>query len=264
MDFERFKQINDERRNYGEMEDPTVVSVYRNAGCGDAYRVYLRVDEDDPGRRIVDARFTTTGCAFSLAALSLGTELVRGRTLAEAESISGDQIEALFAFPERRKTYPAVAAEALRHAIADYRNGERGAPTSAQTVHERLREQGNLRGSDLRRAFLDNEDLHGVDLSDADLRGTSLQKANLTGARLIGARLSGAFLNDCNLTNADLTGADLRHAKLPGALLDGAKLDGALYDVGTRLDPSEVHRFEVMQKSGREIYTDAEGTSSDA
>lgn len=259
MDFERFKQINDERRHYGEMADPTVVSTYRNAGCGDAYRVYLRIEEEGPEPRISDATFTTTGCAFSLAALSIGSEWLRGRTLSEAEAISGEAIEALFEFPERRKTYPAVAAEALRNAIAEYRRGERGVPPGAGAVRERLQSRGDLKSEDLRRAFLEKEDLHGVDLSDADLRGAFLQGARLAGARLVRARLAGAFLNDCDLSGADLREADLRHAKLTGAQLDGALLDGAIYDVGTRLDPAALPRLAVMQQAGRGLYTESEG-----
>ena len=45
MNFEKFKEINDTRMNYREMEDASVVSNYRNVGCGDGYRIYLKIDK---------------------------------------------------------------------------------------------------------------------------------------------------------------------------------------------------------------------------
>ncbi len=83
MDFDRFKSINDEMRNVGVMESPSTVRSFKNEACGDAYVIYLRIEEGV----IVDASFTTTGCGFGLAALALATEWIKGKTLEQAEAL---------------------------------------------------------------------------------------------------------------------------------------------------------------------------------
>ncbi|HMY69593.1 MAG TPA: iron-sulfur cluster assembly scaffold protein, partial [Leptospiraceae bacterium] len=119
MDFQKYKEINDTRLNYREMEDATVVSSYRNVGCGDGYRVYLKIEDD----RITDASYTTTGCGFGITALAMMTEIVKNKTVEEAENLTEDDIEKVFSFPERRKNYPQSAVSALKQALKDYRSG---------------------------------------------------------------------------------------------------------------------------------------------
>ena len=259
MDFEKFKAINDERMNYREMEDATVVSSYRNVGCGDGYRLYLKIDEADTDKKILDASYTTTGCGFGLAALAMATEWVKGKTLAQVEAISSGDIEEMFEFPERRKNYPDSAVEAMQKAINDYKNDTGVKPEdriSKKHALEKLKEQGHLRGEKLTQVILEGEDLRGVDFSGANLSNAFLQNADFTGANLSGARLRGAFLNNCKLDGADLRGADLRWAKLVGAGIEGAQFEDAVYDIGTRLDPRQMHLFKVMKKEGRDIYLD--------
>jgi len=55
MDFDKYKEINDQRLNYREMEDATVISYYRNTGCGDGYRIYLKIDDSN---KVTDASYT--------------------------------------------------------------------------------------------------------------------------------------------------------------------------------------------------------------
>ncbi|HNJ35200.1 MAG TPA: iron-sulfur cluster assembly scaffold protein, partial [Leptospiraceae bacterium] len=116
MDFERFKKINDERMNYREMEDASVVSSYRNLGCGDGYRLYLKVEGD----KVVDASYTTTGCGFGLVSLAMATQWITGKTIEQAGSIQASDIEGMFEFPDRRKNYPESAVEAVQKAVADF------------------------------------------------------------------------------------------------------------------------------------------------
>lgn len=99
MDFQRFKQINDERLNYREIEDATVVSNYRNIGCGDGYRIYLKIEDN----QILDASYTTTGCGFGITALAMVTLLAKGKSVEEADNLTVDDVEREFEFPERRK-----------------------------------------------------------------------------------------------------------------------------------------------------------------
>ena len=85
----------------------------------------------------------------------------------------------------------------------------------------------NLRGSDLRDAFLDAADLGGADLAGSVLRRTSLKGADLRSARLADTDLSGCNLSGADLRDADLTGALLADTCLLGADLRGARFAGA-------------------------------------
>lgn len=259
MDFERFKKINDDRLNYREMEDATVVSSYRNTGCGDGYRLYLKINESDAHKPIVDASYTTTGCGFGLVALAMATEWLKGKTVEQARNITPGEIEAMFEFPERRKNYPDSAVEAVQKAIADYENGtglKLEDRVTRQFALDKLKELGHLRGQKLNQVILEGEDLSGVDLSGADLSHAYLLNCNFENANLSGARLRGAFLNNSNLRGANLRGADLRWAKLTGADVRDAQFDGAFYDIGTRLDPRQTHLFSVMIQGGKDVYLD--------
>jgi len=253
MDFELYKKINDERRNYKEMEDATVVSSYRNLGCGDGYRIYLKVENG----LIRDCSYTTTGCGFGLASLAIMTEIVKGKTVEEAKKLTPEDIEKVLLFPERRKNYPRSAWEAMQHALQDYATGggipvlERVSKNKALTL---LKQQGHLRGAHLSSIILEKENFSGVDFEGANLQNAFLQNANFEGANFKHANLRAAFLNDSNLKNADLRGADLRWTKLTGVKIEGARFDGALYDVGTRLDSHHLHLFKVMIEKGKEIF----------
>lgn len=118
MDFDKFKAINDEQRNVGVMNAPTAVKRFRNDACGDDYVIYIRLE----GEHVVDASFTTTGCGFGLAALSLAAEWIKGKNLEEAEQITVADVEAgIDGFPERRMHYPEKAVEIFRKTIRECR-----------------------------------------------------------------------------------------------------------------------------------------------
>ena len=255
MDFEKFKKLNEERPHYGEMENPSVVSAYRNTGCGDGYRIYIKINSES--KTIEDASYTTTGCGFSLAALSMACEWLKGKKLIDAENMTSETIERLFEFPERRKNYPETAVEAVKKALSDYKNGtgiKKEDRISKTYALDRLKEKGNLREEKLTQVVLENENLEGVDFTGSNMSHAFLVGANLKGAILKNVKLRGAFLNGSSLENADLSGADLRWAKLSGAKLEGAVLDGALYDAGTRMDTKYIHLFDKMIQSGKESF----------
>lgn len=257
MDFQKFKEINDNRLNYREMEDATVVSSYRNIGCGDGYRIYLKIQDEV----IQDASYTTTGCGFGVVALAMATEIVKGKTVSEAEALTPDDVETAFSFPERRKNYPDSAISALQQALKDYREGggippeKRVSGTKALAL---LKEKGNLSGEKLSSIILEKEKLDGVDFSGADLHNAFLQNNSFVGANFAGANLRGAFFNGSNLQAANFRGADLRWTKLTGANLEGADFTDAVYDIGTRVDSKQLHIFDKMKKAGKDIYLDKE------
>jgi nitrogen fixation NifU-like protein len=67
-------------RNFHRLEDAQARAEGHNPLCGDRLVVYLRFE----GERIGAAAFEGTGCAISLASASMMTEIVRGRSRAEA------------------------------------------------------------------------------------------------------------------------------------------------------------------------------------
>ena len=71
-------------RNRAELPDKTVEIHMRNPTCGDEIRLQLRVEDD----RIADAKFVGQGCSISQAAVSMMTQLIKGRPLSEADALA--------------------------------------------------------------------------------------------------------------------------------------------------------------------------------
>ena len=70
-------------RNFRPIAHPTHTAKGHNPLCGDRVTVYLTIDGD----RIADVSFEGRGCAISTAAASLMTEILKGKTLAEAQAL---------------------------------------------------------------------------------------------------------------------------------------------------------------------------------
>ena len=117
MNFVKYKEINDTKMNFKEMSDATIISNYKNIGCGDSYKIFLKVQNGI----IQDASYTTNGCGFGLTALAMITELAKNKTINDAENLTEEDIESMFQFPERRKAYPKTAIEAFKQAISEYK-----------------------------------------------------------------------------------------------------------------------------------------------
>lgn len=107
-------------RNMGEIEDPSGVGTVGNAKCGDIMRIYLDVDED---RIIQDVKFKTFGCGAAVATSSIATELVKGRSIQDALSITNKAVmEALDGLPPVKVHCSLLAEEAIHAALWDYAN----------------------------------------------------------------------------------------------------------------------------------------------
>ena len=105
-------------RNVGEIEDASGVGVVGNAQCGDIMKIYLKIDDNDV---ITDCKFKTFGCGAAIATSSMATELIKGKTVAEALTLTNSAVvEALEGLPPVKVHCSVLAEEAVKSALADY------------------------------------------------------------------------------------------------------------------------------------------------
>jgi len=110
-------------RNVGTIEDADGVGMVGNPVCGDMMEMFIKVEGD----RLADVKFRTFGCGAAVATSSITTEMVKGKTIAEAMEISNRSVaEALGGLPTQKMHCSNLAADALHEAIKDYqrRKGE--------------------------------------------------------------------------------------------------------------------------------------------
>ncbi|MBS3734890.1 MAG: Fe-S cluster assembly protein NifU [Phycisphaerae bacterium] len=107
-------------RNAGAVDAPDLDATVGNITCGDALRLTVKLDE---AGRIADAKFQTFGCASAIASSDALIELVKGKTVDEAEAITNDDIaEYLGGLPEAKLHCSVMGMEALQKAIAQHRH----------------------------------------------------------------------------------------------------------------------------------------------
>ncbi len=104
-------------RNVGELDKANGVGEVGNPVCGDIMHIEIEVKDNI----IQDIKFKTFGCAAAIATSSMVTELVKGKTLEEAEKITNRAVaEALDGLPPVKMHCSNLAADALHQAIKDY------------------------------------------------------------------------------------------------------------------------------------------------
>src|SRR5271156_2294457 len=74
--------------NAGDLPDATATVEVTNSACGDVLRLAVRLESG----RIVAPRFRAQGCVAAIASSSMLTDLLSGKTLAEARSITPEHI----------------------------------------------------------------------------------------------------------------------------------------------------------------------------
>jgi len=106
-------------RNTGEMAEADGVGKVGSPECGDIMIMYIKVKDG----RLADVKYKTFGCAAAIATGSIASEMLIGRTLEEAEKLTGEEIaDALFGLPEKKFHCSLLAPDAVKAAIADYRS----------------------------------------------------------------------------------------------------------------------------------------------
>jgi NifU-like protein involved in Fe-S cluster formation len=107
-------------RNLGEMENADSVGTVGSADCGDMLRMWVKFKQDAQGRKVIDrATFQTFGCETALAVASVATELIAGKTVEEALSMSGADLSApLGALPPMKIHCAQLVERALQSALA--------------------------------------------------------------------------------------------------------------------------------------------------
>src|SRR6187397_557595 len=105
-------------KNLGEMQDADSVGTVGSPDCGDMLRMWVKFKDED-GRKVIDrATFQTFGCETAIAVASVATELIAGKTVEEALSMSGADLSApLGALPPMKIHCAQLVEGALRSAL---------------------------------------------------------------------------------------------------------------------------------------------------
>lgn len=109
-------------RNVGKMEDADGVGEVGNVKCGDIMKMYIKVKDGI----ITDVKFNTFGCGSAIATSSMATEMIKGKSIEEALTLSNRAVvEALDGLPPAKIHCSVLAEEAVKAAVRDYydRNG---------------------------------------------------------------------------------------------------------------------------------------------
>ncbi len=105
-------------KNFGEIKNADAVGRVGNPRCGDIMKLYLKIDDEE---RIQDIKFHTLGCAAAIATSDMACDLVKGKTLKEAQKIDYKKIiKELGDLPPIKIHCSILAREGLKAAIKDY------------------------------------------------------------------------------------------------------------------------------------------------
>ncbi len=108
-------------RNVGEIKDADAIGQAGALSCGDKLKLYLKIEDNI----IKDAKFQTFGCGSAVAASSILTEMIIGKTIEEAKKITNKQIaDELDGLPPEKMHCSVMGREALEDALKNYLNDE--------------------------------------------------------------------------------------------------------------------------------------------
>lgn len=114
-------------RNVGSLDkkDPAVGTGMVGAPeCGDVMKLQIKVN-DETGI-IEEAKFKTFGCGSAIAASSLATEWVKGKSIDDALKIRNVDIVNELSLPPIKIHCSVLAEDAIKAAIDDYKKKRNG------------------------------------------------------------------------------------------------------------------------------------------
>ena len=104
-------------RNVGEIPDADGTGQVGNPICGDIMKMDIKVKDNI----ITDVKFKTFGCGAAIATSSMATEMIKGKTIEEALSLTNKAVaEALEGLPQIKMHCSVLAEDAVKGAIDDY------------------------------------------------------------------------------------------------------------------------------------------------
>ncbi len=104
-------------QNVGELKDANGVGEVGNAKCGDIMRMYIKVNNEI----IEDVSFMTYGCGAAIATSSMATQMIKGKTITDALSLTNKAVmQALDGLPAVKVHCSVLAEQAIKSAVADY------------------------------------------------------------------------------------------------------------------------------------------------
>ena len=105
--------------NVGTMEAPDGFAEVGSSACGETMTMYIRVRDG----RIDDIKYKTYGCCAAIASSSIATDMVKGKTVNEADALTkADIVAELGGLPEKKIHCSLMVEDAIHAAIADYRS----------------------------------------------------------------------------------------------------------------------------------------------
>ena len=114
---EKVKEHFTNPKNVGSIENADAIGEAGALSCGDKLKLYLKIE----GNMITDAKFQTFGCGSAVAASSVLTEMLIGKTLEEARKITNKQIaDELDGLPPEKMHCSVMGREALEDALKNY------------------------------------------------------------------------------------------------------------------------------------------------
>ena len=110
-------------RNIGSLDknDPTVgTGIVGAPECGDVMKLQIKVN---PATNLIeDAKFKTFGCGSAIASSSLATEMMKGKTVEQAQAIKNTHIVEELKLPPVKIHCSVLAEDAIKAALADYQD----------------------------------------------------------------------------------------------------------------------------------------------
>jgi NifU-like protein len=104
-------------RNVGTIDNADLIGEAGSLACGDSLKLFIKLD----GEKIVDAKFQTFGCGSAVAASSILTEMIIGKTLEEVKKITNKDIaNELGGLPAQKMHCSVMGREALEDALKNY------------------------------------------------------------------------------------------------------------------------------------------------